>query len=353
MGNHRVVWIDNAKAIGIFLVVLGHLKLPHWLTYQIYAFHMPLFFFLSGYTFQARGNADAAPFLIKKARALLAPYFIFSFLTYLFWLVIGRKFGADAGEPISPLRPFLGIFYSVGVDDWMTHNVPMWFLTCLFVTESAFFFLARRAGTPVLAAVTFLCAVAGFAIGGLHLPRLPWSMDVALVAVSLYALGYFARGLGAESLPRPWLPVLAATGLALVYTVSQANGLVDMNACRYGQPVLFYSGALLGILAVFALASLIPQNRVLDYLGRNTLTIMAWHGVAGSVVKAMIVFGLGVPLAALDRTLLANGAVAVSTLILLVPGIFIINRYLPFMLGKGPAMDRLAARLAARPSGPA
>ncbi len=351
MGNHRVVWIDNAKAIGIFLVVLGHLKLPHWLTYDIYAFHMPLFFFLSGYTFQTRGNPHASAFLFKKARALLAPYFIFSFLTYLFWLVIGRKFGADAGEPISPLRPFIGIFYSVGVDDWMTHNVPMWFLTCLFVTESAFYFVARRAATPVLIAIAALCAVAGFVLGGLHLTRLPWSMDVALVAVSLYALGYLARGLKLESTPRLWLPVLAAVCLSLGYLTSQANGLVDMNSLRYGQPALFYAGALLGILAVFALASLIPQNRVLDYLGRNTLTIMALHGVAGSVVKAVIVFGLGVPLAALDRTILANGAVAVCTILLLVPPVFIINRYLPFILGKGPALDRLAARLEPRRSG--
>lgn len=38
--------VDVAKGIGILLVILGHLKNP--IMDFIYAFHMPLFFFISG-----------------------------------------------------------------------------------------------------------------------------------------------------------------------------------------------------------------------------------------------------------------------------------------------------------------
>ena len=57
MNTKRLDWIDIAKGIGIILVVLGHTLVPQvretgfagFLWIFIYNFHMPLFFFLSGY----------------------------------------------------------------------------------------------------------------------------------------------------------------------------------------------------------------------------------------------------------------------------------------------------------------
>lgn len=43
----RLIWIDIAKGIGLFLVILGHMpSLPEWFRLWIFSFHMPLFFFL-------------------------------------------------------------------------------------------------------------------------------------------------------------------------------------------------------------------------------------------------------------------------------------------------------------------
>ena len=44
----RIGWIDTAKGIGLLCVILGHLSIPY-LDMWIYFFHMPLFFFLSGF----------------------------------------------------------------------------------------------------------------------------------------------------------------------------------------------------------------------------------------------------------------------------------------------------------------
>ncbi|MEY8214537.1 MAG: acyltransferase family protein, partial [Colwellia sp.] len=59
--TERFEWVDYAKAIGIFLVVYGHVSrglvsaglmadstLYQYADSVIYSFHMPLFFFLSG-----------------------------------------------------------------------------------------------------------------------------------------------------------------------------------------------------------------------------------------------------------------------------------------------------------------
>lgn len=48
----RENWIDWAKSIGIMLVIMGHYGMGDKIygTF-IYAFHMPLFFIVSGYLF--------------------------------------------------------------------------------------------------------------------------------------------------------------------------------------------------------------------------------------------------------------------------------------------------------------
>ena len=50
---NRYEYIDITKGIGILLVVWAHILLVGWTHRFIYAFHMPLFFFMSGYLFNS------------------------------------------------------------------------------------------------------------------------------------------------------------------------------------------------------------------------------------------------------------------------------------------------------------
>ncbi len=44
--------ISISKALAIFLMVIAHARCPLWGQYYINMFHMPLFFFFSGYCFK-------------------------------------------------------------------------------------------------------------------------------------------------------------------------------------------------------------------------------------------------------------------------------------------------------------
>ena len=52
----RLHWLDYSKIIGMYLVVLGHVIKDNTLLLKgiIYSFHMPLFFFLSGFLHKLR-----------------------------------------------------------------------------------------------------------------------------------------------------------------------------------------------------------------------------------------------------------------------------------------------------------
>ena len=46
VNKQRIDWIDIAKGIGIFLMVVGHTSIPSFLSNYIFSFHMPLFFII-------------------------------------------------------------------------------------------------------------------------------------------------------------------------------------------------------------------------------------------------------------------------------------------------------------------
>lgn len=108
----RITWIDNAKFLGIYLVVLGHSVSASDIEYAairnfIYAFHMPLFVFLSGFLYK-RGN------ILKDVLCILVPYLIYQ-VTNLLWIQKGNiiHFSID-WEQMQKL--FIGILLGNGYD---------------------------------------------------------------------------------------------------------------------------------------------------------------------------------------------------------------------------------------------
>lgn len=70
----RIENIDVAKALGLFLVIIGHSVAKGFLRGPIFAFHMPLFFIVSGMTYRFSRNGQEFFQKIKgAAKKLLVP----------------------------------------------------------------------------------------------------------------------------------------------------------------------------------------------------------------------------------------------------------------------------------------
>lgn len=89
--SEEFTYIDIAKGIGIFLVVLGHYVNPFFMPdyFQhivnfVYTFHMPLFMAMSGFLFgKSFGKVNNyRSFVLKKSQRLLIPYFTISILLF-------------------------------------------------------------------------------------------------------------------------------------------------------------------------------------------------------------------------------------------------------------------------------
>ena len=86
-GGKRLDYNDLAKSLGMLTILWGHIRLGDWSNAFVYAWHIPLFFFLSGMVFNKSKYASFQVFLLKKVKSLLVPYVIFSFLTWIIWAV--------------------------------------------------------------------------------------------------------------------------------------------------------------------------------------------------------------------------------------------------------------------------
>lgn len=82
--ENRIHWIDVARALAILLIVFGHIighcdKLGLVL-YYIQAFHVPIFFVISGFLFKTKEKQKYKGFVWQKFKRIMVPYFVFGLL---------------------------------------------------------------------------------------------------------------------------------------------------------------------------------------------------------------------------------------------------------------------------------
>ena len=281
---NRVPWIDICRGFGITLVLYGHLITLESQRYLIYAFHMPLFFFLSGLVFKPVHNKTMQSIVVKNFKQLLIPYFFFAVFTYLFAVLTNPKPDLTPGGIAWQL---FGILYGSGSDGMLGFNVVLWFLPCLFITRLTFALITRRVTqTKILGLILLLFGTIGYTLSILT-PwiKLPFGLEIALTGIVFFGLGYLwkTRKYALAAL-RPYRLFIALLAIGITYFAATANyhiggNQIDLRANRYNNVFLFYTASLGGILALTMISQLIRANKVLEYIGRNSMVIFAWHNL--------------------------------------------------------------------------
>lgn len=353
------------------LVVFAHHSLPVALDTYIFSFHMPLFFFISGFLFDFGKYAGSAlEFAKGRFRSLIVPYFAFAVLTGTFYFLLDMGFQPEVTNieffEVTALYGVYSILYALG--PLVSYNPPLWFLSCLFVTEILFYGLAKSYyGKPGKLVLWLTAAgVIGY-LYSVYVPfRLPWNADVALSAVVFYGAGNLFRkytepekkssvglspnsgwGIGVSSQLRegfiraekffPGIFILLNL-LYLVYLMEfPTSDKVNMNVLKYGNFFSYYLLAFSGIFTFVYLFKKVGGSRVLEYYGRNSLIVFALHFPLKDVLTKLALLSFGVDLEYFYYNTAFALSLTVLNLLFLVPVIFLINNYFPFLLGKKKA----------------
>jgi acyltransferase len=268
--KERIHWVDQAKAIGLFVVMLVHGPIPLLLEHYLRSFSMPRFFIIAGLFISL--HQPFLEYVKAKAKRLVIPYFAFAFLSYCVWLIY-RQVSTVPDAQADPLKTFLWMFYANGGGN-LVFNRPLWFLPCLFTTLLGVYFLVRIP-KPYVYGVLGLCAVVGYFTMG-QLPfRPPWSLDLILTTASLTTLGFLWRDKIIYSTPLSLPMLLLWTVISL--TTAMTNEFVRLSGADVGNFFLFYVASFAGTVVTLDIVKHIPYNRILSYIGQHTMPIYALH----------------------------------------------------------------------------
>ena len=288
--------LNLVKAICIVLMVIGHAEPPTGLVGFIYLFHMPAFFFLSGYLLKDLYFDQPVVFIKKRLGSLYAPYVFWELVFLMLSWVFFRLHLADSvptgREALSQAVKFI---------TFRGHQPLLngyWFLKTLFFCSIGCLFLLKfvKQGRiwliPALVAAAGLCAL---------IPYDTTMISRLLMAAAFYITGFLAARIKIEA-KVPY----AVAALAIVAVISlfwRGNIFTD----GWGV-LLYFPVALLGIYGIFGLATALDRYdrtaMALDFIGRATLTILTFHFLAFRIAALLkpgdwvlnTLFGIAFPL---------------------------------------------------------
>lgn len=280
----REIWADNAKAIGIFLMVLGHNALANDGAFDfIYSFHMPLFFILSGYFSSAKKEQFPAYFK-KNVSSLLVPYLVFYLLTlpfgmFVIWAHPYNHPYNGLGEFI--LKPFIGMF-TVETTEFAFHtNGPSWFFVALFLVKLLFYIPKKYECSEKSLFINVIAALLVYFFIRSNDYNPFARLDTALMAYPLFVLGFLLRTktnvINKLKESTILVNIVVSLGCAIICVlVTQTNGHVEFSGAGYGNNIiLMYIAAIFGFFFVVGLSMIIPTNK-------HILTIGGYIGSVGS-----------------------------------------------------------------------
>lgn len=287
----RIEWVDMVKAIGIILVLVGHSDWKETHSY-IYAFHMPLFYIISGFLWNTKKYLEMpfGIFLKKKFKSYIIPYLKISAICFvLYGIGLNLLFmGLSKEYGIQLLKYLFGIFiYSRGTMEWLPNCSPIWFLTALFFAEMFFYWVMRSRNMFFW---VVLLGFVGYACSGVV--KLPWNIDNACTAVVLLYSGWLIRRywcyVSSEKVTVILLPISIC---ALVWGVKgtdfDGNTFICLPA-TYLQSIMI-SMSLLTITSRFV--SHLKPNSIIHVgggkIGKNTLLLMGYNYMLNTIISRL------------------------------------------------------------------
>lgn len=321
----RWEWVDQAKGLTIFLVVYAH-NFPSCEKF-IYSFHMPLFIMMAGFfhptTFDIKN-------ITKRIKGIILPYFAWSSLLFVFWFLISKNFGDSAQLNLSPTKNFIGIFYSQGHRAYMDWGIPLWFLPFIFMTFFIFHLLQKIKDKYVFWAALTGMVIIGFVYIRYFKFNLPWSINIAMVALVFYSFGFYTFKAMNSISQKMSILITAITGI-IVLLLYNFNIKIDMSTAVYGNELLFIINGISGSLCVLFFFKAFPVFRFLGFIGKFSLLILCLQLIALTFIKSILLFGFGQ--SDFNFTEWEKFIYSILQVILIIPVFLIVNKYVPALNG--------------------
>lgn len=293
--------ISISKGMCIILMVIAHTDGHLLLTKFIYLFHVPLFFFVSGYFNKGTESlSELKSRLVKRIKRLYLPFVFYGLLFLLFDnLFLRWGFYADGAMHVTDLRSFvillLELLLKMNVPSQLLG--PMWFVRSLFIAAVCLdlgLFILRKVRYSKLI-LLLACLVVTLVIK-LFPPDTPVLRQLVIASLGGF---FFMCGMLCRTIPRRnfsiWFMAFSLVILLMITFLTKSFWSINMVSVK--DTLAFMAIALVGIQFSLSLSKLINSTilgQAFDYVGCNTMPILALHVLSFKPVSflAILIYSL-------------------------------------------------------------
>lgn len=343
----RVLWVDTVKCICIISVIVQHTAtLTSMTDFFLGPYLLNTFTFASGYTYIHRKGFGK--FFGKKVRQLLIPWFCFVVF------IIVSSYVLSFGEHTDIVHDFvLALLQIRRVGD------HMWYIAALFVSYIPFYFFAdayenstaeKKTKNIIFLLIAFALSLATISASTLaphvfpwcldeYPVQLPWHLEYAFEAMFFLFLGYLFRNCWEVHWDKMNGRMTAVVSVVVYLALMFVPVVTKMRFTPFSGILIMYPRAFAGIAALTAIAKLIKPGWFIRFVGRSTLSYYGLHGKVLSILNTVTAKlapalwlsmqgGQGV------KNIACSIVFALITAVILIIPTMILDRFLPFTVGK-------------------
>lgn len=311
--NKRLYYLDSARGFALLSVIIGHIYQPNnALITWIYSFHVPLFFIISGILLYYKDtvNKSFLGLISSRIKSILIPYLMFCLVNIIFEIILNPSLTTIKWTILQTIT-----FFGIGAT---------WFLPALFISEIIFILINKYINSKFIKFVITSILIT--------IPCIFKSNNIILTVMfrSLTSLGFISIGYYIfpyiNKVDLSWVNILCIFITSIL--LSGINGNVDLYSLKYNNPIIYLLCGVIGsVLILFTLKKFNNFNsKYLTYFGLNSIVIMATHQNIIKVCQIVSNNNL--------KDILGGTLLLITIIILEIPLVYIVNKYLPFMLGR-------------------
>lgn len=301
--------ISIAKALGIITVVIGHSTVPTNICMFISSFHMPLFFYLSGYFFKEENTKSYRNYLIKKMKSIYWQYLkwvlpILWLHNFLYELGIYSQLG---GAKILTLKEILirtctNILFLNGAD---TLPGGTWFLTDLFFASllvGGLAYVLKHTTKIKFSIIMFIISLCCFLLAYIisytdfYVKYFSWIFSHHMFfASSMIAFGYIFKMFIVKYIPDRGTKAIITFLFSFILLYFFSTNIEGLNIFRsYQYMPSFILSSLIGLTMIISISGYLNcyNNgiiQLLRYMGKHTITIYLMHFMCFKLINFLLI----------------------------------------------------------------
>lgn len=284
----RIGWIDWAKSLCMFLVILGHCHVDDsgsFVVQYIYSFHMMFFFFLSGIL--CKRNLCLVS-LKKDIRYIILPYYVYGLILIIFNILRSRHF--DLSYAYSQLKLLLmGDDVSIG---------PIWFLPALFICKQLFLLIKMTKKYKWLYIFLIVLSLIPVYFISEYKLNFPFFADSALCGLPFFIAGSESAVVmnQIKQMKNSTFLFVVSFLIGVSVLLCNYNGTVILAGCSYGQSVCaYYINSFSAIIYISIICIMLEKIHLpfITITSYGTIVSLGLHGIPLTVFNYYVPLLLG------------------------------------------------------------